>query len=64
MKALASISRELVGLFIDDGALAFMAVAWVVGVGWVLSLVVGPAACALLLFLGLVAALVFSVLRA
>jgi len=63
MKALAAILAKLVGSSSMTGALAFMAVAWVVGVGWVLSLVVGPAVCALLLFVGLVAALAFSVLR-
>jgi len=63
MNAIRAILRELVGLFVDDGALAVCAALWVVCVGWVLPLVFGPVACAFLLFLGLLAALTFGVLR-
>jgi len=51
MNAIRAILRELVGLFVDDGALAVCAALWVVCVGWVLPLVFGPVACAFLLFL-------------
>ena len=64
MKALASVLREAIGLFVDDGALAALAVAWVAVAGWVLPLLLGPVACAALLFAGLAAALAYSVMRA
>ena len=64
MNAVAAILRELVGLFVDDGALAVLALAWVGLAWWVLPLLAGPQICALLLFAGLAAVLAFSVLRA
>ncbi len=64
MNALGSILREFVGLFVDDGSLALIIVVWVALVGSMLALGIGPAACAVLLFLGLGAALATSVLRA
>ncbi len=64
MNAFGAILRGLVGLFIDDGALALVTVIWVVCVGWLLPVIFGPVACALLLFLGLLGALTFCVLRA
>ncbi len=64
MNAVAAILRELAGLFIDDGALAALAVAWIVICAVVLPAVVPPLGCALLLFAGLAAALAFSVMRA
>lgn len=64
MTALAAVARELVGLFVDDGALAGLALAWLAAVRFVLPLVAGPQTCAALLFAGLAALLAASVLRA
>ncbi len=64
MTALAAIARELAGLFVDDGALAGLALVWLAAVRFVLPLVAGPQACAVLLFAGLAALLAMSVLRA
>ena len=55
---------ELWGLFVDDGALVVLALAWVAVAGWLLPLVIAPTACAVLLFVGLAAGLAYSVLRA
>ncbi len=64
MKAIAGVLRELAGLFVDDGALAALALVWIAAAWWLLPLVVGPVACSLLLFAGLAVALAASVLRA
>jgi hypothetical protein len=65
MRALATILRELVGLFVDDGSLAAGAVVWAVICGWGLPLLgVGPRAEAGLLVLGLAALLLENALRA
>jgi uncharacterized membrane protein len=56
---------ELLGLFVDDGRLAFAVLAWL-GIAWLLfvrySLV--PALAPILLFVGLALILIESVLRA
>ena len=64
MSRLGAILRELIGLFVDDGALVVLTLAWLAVSWWVLPLLAGPTACAVLLFAGLAAALGFSVLRA
>lgn len=64
MRGLDVILRELIGLFVDDGALVVLALVWLAVSWWVLPLLAGPVACAVLLFAGLAAALAFSVLRA
>jgi hypothetical protein len=65
MRALATILRELVGLFVDDGSLAAGAVVWAGICGWGLPLLgVGPRAEAGLLVLGLAALLLENTLRA
>jgi hypothetical protein len=65
MRALATILRELVGLFVDDGSLAAGAVVWAAICGWGLPLLgVGPRAEAGLLVLGLAALLLENTLRA
>jgi hypothetical protein len=65
MSILAGALRELVGLFVDDGALALAIVAIVVAAGIVATLMpqVTLAAGAILLF-GCLAALVLNVVRA
>ena len=63
-RVLEAVARELMGLFVDDGALAVLSLVWV-GVAWgLLPFVLGPAACAAALFAGLAAGLAYSVLRA
>jgi hypothetical protein len=65
MRALATILRELVGLFVDDGSLAAGAVVWAAICGWGLPLLgVGPRADAGLLVVGLAALLLENALRA
>lgn len=65
MRTLATILRELVGLFVDDGSLAAGAVVWAAICGWGLPLLgVGPRAEAGLLVLGLAALLLENTLRA
>ena len=65
MRALATILRELVGLFVDDGSLAAGAVVWAAICGWGLPLLgVGPRAEAGLLVVGLAALLLENALRA
>jgi hypothetical protein len=65
MRALATILRELVGLFVDDGSLAAGAVVWAAICGLGLPLLgVGPRAEAGLLVLGLAALLLENTLRA
>lgn len=64
MKAITVILHELAALFIDDGALVVLAVAWIAACAWVLPLVLPPPGSAALLFAGLAAALAFSVMRA
>ena len=64
MRGLDVIMRELIGLFVDDGALVVLTLVWLAVSWWVLPLLAGPVACAVLLFAGLAAALGFSVLRA
>ena len=65
MTALTNVLRELVGLFVDDGALALTIIAIVVLAGMVAMLMpeVPLAAGAILLF-GCLAALLSSVARA
>ena len=64
MKVLGAVVRELTGLFVDDGALALLTLVWLAVSWWLLPLLAGPVACAVLLFAGLAAALAFSVVRA
>ncbi len=64
MRAAGAILRELVGLFVDDGALAVLALLWLAISWWLLPLLAGPVACAVLLFAGLAAVLAYSVARA
>ena len=65
MRALATIVREFVGLFIDDGSLAAGAVVWAAISGWGLPrLGVGSGAESGLLALGLAALLLENTLRA
>jgi hypothetical protein len=65
MKTLATILREFVGLFVDDGSLAVGAVVWAAICGWGLpALSMGPRAQAALLVLGLSALLLENALRA
>jgi hypothetical protein len=65
MRALATILRELVGLFVDDGSLAAGAVVWAAICGWCLPLLgMGPRAEAALLVLGLAALLLENTRRA
>jgi hypothetical protein len=65
VRTLATILRELVGLFVDDGSLAAGAVVWAAICGWGLPLLgVGPRAEAGLLVLGLAALLLENTLRA
>ena len=65
MRTLATILRELVGLFVDDGSLAAGAVVWAAICGWGLPLLgVEPRAEAGLLVLGLAALLLENTLRA
>ena len=64
MNALRSVVTELVGLFVDDGALAVAIVVWLGSLWWVLPRVAVDASWkALILGAGLVAILVESVLR-
>ena len=63
MKTFVAILREAVALFIDDGALAALAVVWIAICAWVLPLLLPAIACSVLLFAGLAAALAFSVMR-
>jgi hypothetical protein len=65
VRTLATILREFVGLFVDDGSLAAGAVVWAAICGWGLPLLgVGPRAEAGLLVLGLAALLLENTLRA
>jgi hypothetical protein len=65
MRALATILRELVGLFVDDGSLAAGAVVWAAICGWGPPLLgVGPRAQGALLVLGLAALLLENARRA
>ena len=65
MTLLATILRELVGLFVDDGSLAAGAVIWAAICGWGLPVLdVGPRAQAALLVFGLAALLLENTLRA
>ena len=65
MRALATILRELVGLFVDDGSLAAGAVVWAAICGWGLPLFgLGPRAQGAMLVLGLAALLLENTLRA
>lgn len=64
MSALRAALRALVGLFVDDGALAILALLWVAAVAWLLPLFAAPAGGPALLFAGLAAVLAVSVLRA
>lgn len=64
MRGLYAVLRKLIGLFVDDGALVVLTLVWLAVSWWVLPLLAGPLACAVLLFAGLAAALAFSVLRA
>jgi len=65
MRALATILRELVGLFVDDGSLAAGAVVWAAVCGWGLPLLgVGARVEAGVLVLGLGALLLENTLRA
>ena len=61
---MTAVLRELLSLFVDDGALAALALGWVAICWFVLPLLLGPLPCAGLLFAGLAAALAFSVGRA
>jgi len=65
MTVLATILRELVGLFVDDGSLAAGAVVWAAICGWGLPVLgAGPRLQAALLVLGLAALLLENTLRA
>ena len=65
MKTLATVLRELVGLFVDDGSLAAGAAIWAAVCGWGLpALGLGPRAQAAMLVLGLAALLLENALRA
>jgi len=65
MRALATILREIVGLFVDDGSLAAGAVIWAAICGWILPFLgVGPRAEAALLVLGLAVLLLENTRRA
>ncbi len=65
MTALATILREVVALFVDDGSLAAGAVVWAAICGWGLPLLgMGPRAQGALLILGLAALLLENTLRA
>jgi hypothetical protein len=65
MTVLATILRELVGLFVDDGSLAAGAVVWAAICGWGLPVLgAGPGLQAALLVLGLAALLLENTLRA
>jgi len=65
MRALATILRELIGLFVDDGSLAAGTVAWAAICGWAVPLLgAGPRAQGALLVLGLAALLLENTLRA
>lgn len=61
MRWLLTVLRELVGLFVDDGSLALLALLWLAAI-WLLGPLLVPAAGlrGLLLFLGLAAILVGS----
>jgi hypothetical protein len=64
MSAIRAAIGELVGLFVDDGSLALLAVIWVVLVGLGLRLLDVPSElAALALFAGLAALLAASVWR-
>ena len=65
MKILKMALTEIVGMFIDDGALALLTIALIAGVGlMVTSEVIGGLAGACLLFLGCLIILAESVARA
>ena len=66
MKRIGTVLREIYGLFVEDGMLAVGAVAWILAVSLLLPhLALLPlTARPLLLFAGLAAVLVASVLRA
>jgi hypothetical protein len=65
MRALATILREFVGLFVDDGSLAAGAVVWAGICGWGLPLLGwSPGAQAAALVLGLAVLLLENTLRA
>jgi len=65
MNVLATILREFVGLFVDDGSLAAGAAVWAAICGWGLpALGAGPRVQAALLVLGLAALLLENTLRA
>ncbi len=64
MSMLATIAKELLGLFVDDGSLALAILAWVAVVAALLSVSALPAGVAgILLFAGLVGILIENVLR-
>lgn len=64
MKLLRAIGAELIGLFVDDGALALAVVLWLLMAWLLLPRLPMPAAVApVLLFVGLAVILVESVLR-
>jgi hypothetical protein len=65
MIILANVSRELIGLFVDDGALALAIVAIVVLAALVAALMPQvPLAAGAILLLGCLGALVLNVIRA
>ncbi len=64
MKALRAIAKELIGLFVDDGSLAALALIWL-GICWLILplLARGSAWSPVVLFLGLALILAESVVR-
>lgn len=64
MKALQTVWSELIGLFVDDGALAVAVLIWLAAAWLVLPrLPLPPAVAPILLFVGVAAILLESVLR-
>lgn len=64
MSMLATIAKELLGLFVDDGSLALAILAWVAVFAGLLSVSALPASVTgIVLFTGLAAILIENVLR-
>jgi hypothetical protein len=64
MNAISQALRDVVGLFVDDGALAFSIIVVVVAAAIVAAVLPGTAGAGLVLVVGCLAVLLVNVLRA